>query len=66
MSNSFKREKAAAATVAAQAAVTQAEAPDKQASAALMEEKTHLLDSIIKCHELGIPVPPELLASLKE
>jgi hypothetical protein len=65
-SNEAKRVKAEAAKTAAEAAIRQADASDKQATAALMEAKTHLLDRIIKCHELGIPIPPELLASLKQ
>ncbi len=61
-----KEQKAQAAQKHAEAAERQAVAADKQATALLIKSKTELLDRVIKCREMGIELPAELMAMLRE
>eukprot|EP00287_Rhodomonas_sp_CCMP768_P009292 CAMPEP_0196730056 /NCGR_PEP_ID=MMETSP1091-20130531/10219_1 /TAXON_ID=302021 /ORGANISM="Rhodomonas sp., Strain CCMP768" /LENGTH=109 /DNA_ID=CAMNT_0042073001 /DNA_START=516 /DNA_END=841 /DNA_ORIENTATION=- len=53
----LRQEHAAAAAKTADAQMQKASALEKQASAAVLEAKAKLLDKVIKCNNLGIPVP---------
>ena len=59
-------QKAVAAMKVADAANLKAIAADKAATAALVKSKAELLDRVIKCSELNIEVPAELLEALKQ
>ncbi len=63
---SHKEQKAQASQKHTEAAEQQAVAADKQATALLIKSKTELLDRVIKCREMGIDVPAELMAMLRE
>ena len=58
--------KALAAQKQAEAAEKHTVAADKQATAMLIKSKAELLDRLIKCRELQIDVPAELIQMLKD